>query len=147
MPDNDCAYSRWLKWMELQVAPFVSLCEVEWWRTNELSRYNTGSIVTLDHLADARFLRSNPHISFDKSCVALVSTPVTHGSLRLAVRLNEYPPEHEHLDHNGKLHPTAIGVHVLRMYFTRSVTQHARFLLFPADLGDRSAALGTASWQ
>jgi hypothetical protein len=95
--------------------------ELDWWKENDMSRYNTGSTTTLDDTANALLLRADLHIAFDKLCVALVPKPATDGSMRLVAHPLEYSPELEQLYHNRELHPTAVGVDMLYSRFAWSV--------------------------
>jgi hypothetical protein len=106
---------------QLQVAHVVLQSVLDWWRENDMSRYNTGSTATLDDTANVLLLRADLHIAFDKPCVALVLKPATDGSTRLVAHLLEYSPELEHLYHNRELHSTAVGVDMLYARFTWSV--------------------------
>jgi hypothetical protein len=106
---------------QLQVAHVVPQSEVDWWRANDMSRYNTGSAATLDDTANALLLRADLHIAFDKPRIALVPKPATNGSMRLVAHLLEYSPELEHLYHNRELHTSAVGVDMLYARFAWSV--------------------------
>ncbi|KAF2820871.1 hypothetical protein CC86DRAFT_374153 [Ophiobolus disseminans] len=106
---------------QLQVAHVVPQSELDWWKENDMSRYNTGSTATLDDTANALLLRADLHIAFDKPRVALVPKPAADDSMRLVAHLLEYSPEIGHLYHNRELHPTAVGVDMLYARFAWSV--------------------------
>jgi hypothetical protein len=106
---------------QLQVAHVVPQSELDWWRANDMSRYNTGSAATLDDTANALLLRADLHMAFDKPRIAFVPKPATDGSMRLVAHLLEHSPELKHLYHNRELHPTAVGVDMLYARFAWSV--------------------------
>ncbi|KAF2023443.1 hypothetical protein EK21DRAFT_80903 [Setomelanomma holmii] len=119
MRDGSCRLSACRE--QLQVAHVVPQSELDWWKENDMSRYNTGSTATLDDTPNALLLRADLHIAFDKPRVALVPKPATDGNMRLVAHLLEYSPELEHLYHNRELHPTAVGVDMLYARFAWSV--------------------------
>jgi hypothetical protein len=127
MRDGSCRLSGCRE--QLQVAHVVPQSELDWWKENDMSRYNTGSTATLDDTANALLLRADLYIAFDKLRVAFVPKPATDGSMRLVAHLLEYSPELEHLYHNRELHPTAVGVDMLYARFAWSV-----FMLLDAFL-------------
>ncbi|KAF1828445.1 hypothetical protein BDW02DRAFT_652052 [Decorospora gaudefroyi] len=141
MRDGSCRLSGCRE--QLQVAHVVPQAELDWWRANEMSRYNTGSTSTLDDTANAVLLRADLHIAFDKPRIAFVPKPAGDGGdMRLVAHLLEYSPELEHLYHNRELHPTAVGVDMLYARFAWSV-----FSLLDAFLEcktDRRLALRTS---
>jgi hypothetical protein len=119
MRDGSCRLSGCRE--QLQVAHVVPQSEVDWWRANDMSRYNIGTTATLDDTANALLLRADLHIAFDKPRVAFVPKPVTDGSMRLVAHLLEYSPELEHLYHNRELHPAAVGIEMLYARFAWSI--------------------------
>lgn len=120
MRDGSCRLSGCRE--QLQVAHVVPQAELDWWRANEMSRYNTGSTSTPDDTANALLLRADLHIAFDKPRIAFVPKPTGDGGgMRLVAHLLEYSPELEHLYHNRELHPTAVGVDMLYARFAWSV--------------------------
>jgi hypothetical protein len=119
MRDGSCRLSGCRE--QLQVAHVVPQSELDWWRANDMSRYNTGTTATLDDTANALLLRADLHIAFDKPRIAFVPKPVTDGGMRLVAHLLEYSPELEHLYHNREVHPTAVGVDMLYARFAWSV--------------------------
>ncbi|KNG46892.1 hypothetical protein DDE82_009028 [Stemphylium lycopersici] len=112
-PDRNLASSS--------VAQVVPQWELDWWKANGMSRYNTGSTASLDDMANALLLPTDLQIAFDKPRIALVPKPATDGSMRLVAHLLENSPELEHLYHNRELHPTAVGVDMLYARFAWSV--------------------------
>jgi hypothetical protein len=105
---------------QLQVAHVVPLSELDWWKANYMSRYNTGSTATLDDTANALILRADLHIAFDKPRVAFVPRLAIDSSMRIVAHLLERP-ELEHLYHDHELHPSAVGVAMLYARFAWSV--------------------------
>jgi hypothetical protein len=93
MRDGSCRLSGCRE--QLQVAHVVPQSELDWWRANDMSRYNTGSSATLDDTANALLLRADLHIAFDKPRVAFVPKPVIDGSMRLVAHLLDHSPELE----------------------------------------------------
>jgi hypothetical protein len=106
---------------QLQVAHVVPQSELDWWKANDMSRYNTGSTATVDDTANALLLRADLHIAFDKPRIAIVPKPASNGGMRLVAHLLEHSPELEHLYHNRELHTTAVGVEMLYARFAWSV--------------------------
>jgi hypothetical protein len=119
MRDGSCRLSGCRE--QLQVAHVVPQTELDWWKANDMSRYNTGSTATLDDTANTLLLRADLHIAFEKPRIAFVPKLAIDGSMRLVAHLLEYSPELEHLYHNRELHPTAVGVDMLYARFAWSV--------------------------
>ncbi|KAK4978309.1 hypothetical protein LTR28_006308 [Elasticomyces elasticus] len=107
---------------ELQVAHVVPQAELDWWKGNDMSRYNLGPADTLDDTANALLLRADLHIAFDKPRFTFVPKPACDGSgMRLVVHLLEPSAELEHLYHNRELHASAVGIEMLYARFAWSL--------------------------
>ncbi|KAH8701326.1 hypothetical protein GQ44DRAFT_732977 [Phaeosphaeriaceae sp. PMI808] len=106
----------------LQVAHIVPQAELDWWKGNDMSRYNLGPVDTLDDTANAMFLRADLHINFDKSRFIFIPKPSGDGSgMRLRLHLFEPSAEYEHFYHNRELHTSAVGVEMLYARFAWSL--------------------------
>jgi hypothetical protein len=75
-----------------------------------MSRYNMGSVATLDDAANALLLRADFHIAFDKPRIAFFPKLATTGEMRLVAHMLEPSMELEHLYHNRELHPAVVSV-------------------------------------
>jgi hypothetical protein len=107
---------------ELQVVHVVPQAELDWWKGNDMSRYNLGPADTLDDTANALLLRADLHIAFDKSRFTFVPKPACDGNgVRLVVHLLEPSAEFEHLYHNRELHASAVGIEMLYARFAWSL--------------------------
>ncbi|KAH8714825.1 hypothetical protein GQ44DRAFT_762634 [Phaeosphaeriaceae sp. PMI808] len=99
---------------ELQVAHVVPRAELDWWKGNNMSRYNLCLADTIDDTKNALLLRADLHIAFDK--------PACDGSgMRLFFHLLTTSPGYEHFYHNRELHTSAIGVEMLYARFAWSL--------------------------
>jgi hypothetical protein len=134
---------------QVQVAHVVPQSERDWWLTNDMSRYNTGSAASLDDAANALLLRADLHIAFDKPCIAFYPKPAADADaaadteMRLVAHVLEPSLELEHLYHNRELHSTVVGVDMLYARFAWSI-----FTLLDAFLEckiDRRLVLRTPS--
>ncbi|KAJ9634073.1 hypothetical protein H2199_009104 [Coniosporium tulheliwenetii] len=106
----------------LAMAHVVPQAELDWWKGNDMSRYNLGPADTLDDTANALLLRADLHIVFDKPRFTFVPKPACDGSgMRLVVHLLEPSAELEHLYHNRELHASAVGIEMLYARFAWSL--------------------------
>ncbi|EFQ92330.1 hypothetical protein PTT_10599 [Pyrenophora teres f. teres 0-1] len=119
----------------VQVAHIVPQAELAWWRTNDMSVYNTSETPLLNDKANALLLRADLHVAFIKRHIVFVPKPASDsGDMRLVAHIWECSPELEHLYHNRELYPMAVGVEMLYARLAWSVLSRLKaFLLCNTD--------------